>query len=65
MPQDIAGHCVLITGASSGIGAACAVQFAKAGCKLVLIARRADRLKELSETIQKDCDVRSPWLLLH
>ena len=55
---------MLITGASSGIGAACAVQFAKAGCKLVLIARRSDRLKELSETIKKDCDVRIPCLML-
>lgn len=50
---------MLITGASSGIGAACAVQFAKAGCNLVLVARRADRLSELAQTIEKNCDVRS------
>ncbi len=38
---------VFITGASSGIGAACAKLFAGAGAKLILAARRKERLQEL------------------
>ena len=44
---------VLITGASAGIGRACAETFALAGAKLVLFARRKDRLQELSSELKQ------------
>jgi 3-hydroxy acid dehydrogenase/malonic semialdehyde reductase len=39
---------VFITGASAGIGAACARAFAQEGARLLLAARRVDRLEQLS-----------------
>ncbi|BCX04696.1 MAG: short-chain dehydrogenase [Candidatus Roseilinea sp.] len=42
---------VFITGASSGIGAACARAFAAQGAKLVLCARRYERLQQLAESL--------------
>jgi NAD(P)-dependent dehydrogenase (short-subunit alcohol dehydrogenase family) len=45
--QTLTGRTVLITGASSGIGAHLARQAAAAGAKVALAARRADRLDAL------------------
>lgn len=44
---------VLITGASSGIGAACAEQFAKVGAQLILCARRIEIINTLAEKLKK------------
>lgn len=49
MSVDLTNRCVLITGASSGIGKACAEAFAVRGCRLLLVARRVDRLEELAK----------------
>jgi len=42
---------VFITGASAGIGKACAMAFAEEGANLLLAARRVERLKELAEEL--------------
>jgi NADP-dependent 3-hydroxy acid dehydrogenase YdfG len=51
MENGIAGQVVAITGASSGIGRATALLLAAKGAKVVLGARRADKLQELAEQI--------------
>ena len=47
----------LITGASSGIGKALSIQFAKSGEDVVLVARSEDKLNALAQQIQRNHDV--------
>lgn len=50
---SISGKVAIVTGASSGIGEATAVALAAAGAKVVIAARRGDRLQNLSQRIQQ------------
>jgi short-subunit dehydrogenase len=49
--MEIKGKVVIVTGASSGIGEATARQFGREGAKVVLAARRVDRLESLAKEI--------------
>lgn len=50
--MDIKGKVVIVTGASSGIGEATARHFGREGAKVVLAARRVDRLEALAQEIR-------------
>ena len=52
--QDMDGKVVIITGASSGIGAETARQLARLGCRLTLAARSEDRLAGLAGELDTD-----------
>ena len=56
--HSVAGQTVLITGASSGIGKACAELFASLGAHLVITARRIDRLNAVASEISSKYGVR-------
>jgi NAD(P)-dependent dehydrogenase (short-subunit alcohol dehydrogenase family) len=62
--MDINEAVVLITGASSGIGTATARAASRAGARVVLIARREDRIRQLAEelgdAVPVRCDVTDP-----
>lgn len=51
---SVANRIVLITGASSGIGASCAKIFAGAGARLILAARRLEKLQELEKNLRQE-----------
>jgi short-subunit dehydrogenase len=54
MPRKLRDSVVVITGASSGIGRAAALEFAEKGATLLLAARREDALREVAH----ECELR-------
>ncbi len=53
--EEMQNKVALITGASSGIGRACAVKFAAEGARVALVARRADELEQVAREIGGEC----------
>lgn len=49
---DLAGQAAIVTGASSGLGRHFAITLARAGAKVALCARRAERIAQLAEEIR-------------
>ena len=50
--KQFAGKVAFVTGATSGIGQACAIAFAEAGANVVCVGRKEDALRDVEETIR-------------
>ena len=53
MAISLSGKVVIITGASSGIGAAAARELVRLGCRVALVARSAEKLRVLAEELEQ------------
>src|SRR5262245_51933756 len=63
MSYDLNGKHVLVTGASTGIGAALAVGFAQRGATVGICARREDRLNEVLDRCRKHAPDSKAWAI--
>ena len=64
MSFDLSNRTVLITGASSGIGAACARQLGACGARLILSARRKEKLQALADDLEQSYETQTLLLPL-
>lgn len=53
MARELTDRTIIITGASAGIGAAAAIEAARAGMHVVLAARREDRLNDIADQVRQ------------
>lgn len=64
LPTPSAARAVVVTGASSGIGAEIARGLSRRGYQPILVARRADRLRDLADQLNREHSVRAEVLPL-
>src|ERR1044072_264648 len=60
--KQFTGKVAVVTGATSGIGQACAIAFAEAGANVVCVGRKKDALSQVE---QKISEIRSGALTIH
>jgi NADP-dependent 3-hydroxy acid dehydrogenase YdfG len=56
--ESLKNKIVFITGTTSGIGKACAIEFAKEGANLILCARRSELLTKLTDELMKEYKIK-------
>jgi NAD(P)-dependent dehydrogenase (short-subunit alcohol dehydrogenase family) len=61
-PFTLEGKTILVTGASSGIGRAAAIECSKAGAKVIITARNEERLRETHSQLA-DAEEQPEWIL--
>lgn len=62
--KELKNKTVFITGATAGIGKACAILFAKVGANLLLAARRIDKLKIFAEELRDTNNIKVKEIML-
>ena len=62
--KELQSKCALITGASSGLGVDFARELAQRGARLILVARRKDRLEQVAQDLRTQHGVEVDVLLL-
>ena len=60
-PFSLANKVILVTGASSGIGAQCAIDCSRMGAKVILVARNEERLKQTLVRMEGDGHIVLPF----